>query len=100
MTKAYIAEYTQLARDNQGRLLTIPQEPPIVEQVVDYGAGEAKSAAFNAETKIIRVHVDSIASILVGANPTATTSKQRFFAGQTEYKSVTPGDKISVITNT
>ena len=35
-----------------------------------------------------------------GADPTATADSKRMAAGQTEYFTVAPGDKVAVITNT
>lgn len=67
---------------------------------VDYNAGEAKSAAFAATTKLVRIHTDAICSIKFGTAPTATTSNRRMAAGQTEYYFVRPSDKVSAITNT
>lgn len=67
---------------------------------VDYSGGEAKSAAFAATTKLVRIHTDAICSIKFGTSPTATTSNRRMAAGQTEYYFVRPSDKVSAITNT
>ena len=65
------------------------------------GGSSAQSAAFGTNTRLIRVHADSICSIEIGGtNPTATTTSARFVAGQTEYFLVTAGDKLAVITNT
>jgi hypothetical protein len=79
----------------------MPLEPPLAEQTVAIGA-EAKSSAFNASTRYVRIHVDAICSILFGTSPTATTSKKRLAANQTEYFAVPPGQsfKVSVISNT
>lgn len=88
--KLYITEYAQVAVDSVDRSVLCGQEPPLAEQVVDYTAGSTQSAAFNAKTKFIRIHTDSICSVLVGANPTATTNSGRMVAGQTEFKGVDP----------
>lgn len=98
MAVLYVGEYTALAT----RVSEAPfvQAPPVAEQTVAIGAGSVQSSAFNAATRIIRVHTDAICSILIGANPTATATKGRMAAGSTEYFGVTPGDKIAVITNT
>jgi hypothetical protein len=98
MATLYISEYTE-AVGRTGGIVPIVLEPPAVEQTVAIGA-EAKSFAFGANTRIIRVHCDAICSILIGANPTATTAKKRLPADHTEYFGVTPGDKLSVISNT
>jgi hypothetical protein len=46
------------------------------------------------------VHTDAICSISFGSNPTATATKARMAAGQTEYYAVNASDKVAVITNT
>jgi hypothetical protein len=97
MATAYITEYSNLAIVDYGRL-QVPQDPPIAEQTVAIGS-EAKSNAFNAATRFIRIHVDAICSIKIGTAPTATTSSGRLAANQTEFRGVNPGDKISVISN-
>lgn len=102
MAVLYIAEFAQLPI-YQGNNVPAPEMPPIAEQTVAIGA-EADSAAFNAKTRVVRVHTDAICSIAFGASPTATTSNARLAANSTEFFSVrpdlTPGLKLSVITNT
>lgn len=95
MAVAYITEYGSAGAERT----QVAAAPPVASQTVLIGS-EAKSAAFNNGTRIIRVHVDAVCSILIGANPTATTSSARMAADTTEYFSVNPGDKISVISNT
>jgi hypothetical protein len=94
----YIAEFPEI-NVSQGNITPIVVGTPLVEQTVAIGA-EAKSAAFNAKTQIVRIHADAICSIMFGNNPTATTTKMRLVAGQTEYFRVNPTDKVSVISNT
>lgn len=93
MATVYVSEYGDI-RANAAF------EPRVADQTVAIGAGSAQSAAFNAATRFIRVHTDAICSIDIGANPTATATKSRLAAGQTEYFYVYPGHKIAVITNT
>lgn len=99
MATLYITEYNQPAHNP-----SMPQasvEPPVTEQTVVISGGSTQSAAFNAATSLVRVHCDAICSVLVGQNPVATTSSQRFAANQTEYKVVPPGQgfKIAVCAN-
>jgi hypothetical protein len=108
MSVLYISEYRGIAgsripptsADNISDSLFVAPEPPLAEQTVAIGAASAQSAPFSAETRFIRVHTDAACSILVGANPTATTAKKRLAADQTEYFGVRPGDRIAVIENT
>lgn len=78
------------------------QVAPIAEQTVAIGGTTTQSSAFNAGTSLLRIHTDVVCSIAFGTNPTATTSKMRMGANQTEYFSVPRGAsyKVAVITNT
>lgn len=101
MAFAYITEYQSMPVVIMGQVAQVPMEPPLAEQTVVIGA-EAKSAAFNASTTLVRVHVDAISSILFGTAPTATTSKQRLPANLVQWHGVPKGAsyKVSVISNT
>lgn len=99
MATLYISEYSEASFGQVARGLPIASEPPITEQTVAIGT-EADSSAFNAKTKVIRVHCDAICSILIGSAPTATTANKRLPADHTEYFAVQPGHFLSVIANT
>lgn len=72
--------------------------PALVDQTVAIGGSSTRSAAFNANTGIIRVSTDVACHLVIGGTaPTATTSSMRMAAGQTEYFLVSPGDKLAVI---
>ena len=78
--------------------------PPLAEQTVAIAAGSNASAAFNANTRFIRVHTDAICSVVIGEAPVAAATNGRMAANQTEYFAVRHGkattDKIAVIVNT
>lgn len=97
MAVVYITEYAAQAADAANRLAPMPKEPPVTTQTVAIGV-EAKSAAFNTLTRMIRVHTDAVCSVLVGG--TATTSSPRMAADTTEYFGVEAGQQLSVISNT
>lgn len=102
MTKAYISEYTDMASFSPGgQFLQAGREPAIAVQLVDYGAGHAESAAFNAKTRFIRLHTDAICSYKFStAGTAAATTDPRMAANQTEFFGVIAGDKVSIISNT
>lgn len=104
MTKLYVSEYSdQPAASYTGLGLQIVKDPALVEQVpVAIGASAAASAPFSARTRIVRLHADSVCSIVIGpaATTVATANNQRMAANQTEYKMVDGGYIVSVITNT
>lgn len=100
MAVVFITEYADIVSTIRGAT-AIPVDPPLAEQTVAIGAGSLQSAAFNAATKFVRIHTDAICSINCNAaNPTATATNGRFAANQTEFRGVSPGNKLAVITNT
>ena len=103
MATLYVAEFER----PRNQWVDIANAPPVVEQTVAIGGSSTQIAnAFGGtggtqfRTALIRVATDSICSIAIGANPTATTSNMRMAANSVEYFSVMPNHKIAVITNT
>lgn len=99
MALLYISEYANTYQDH-GAGGTAGQEPAITDQTPISTAGASvQSAAFNTNTKLIRVHNDSTnpCCIVFGSNPTATTNNKRLAPNQTEYFGVIPGQKLAVI---
>jgi hypothetical protein len=102
MAKLYITEY-QILAPIEGSTALIPKETPAAEQVVDFTAGATASAAFNKATTFVRIHTDSICSVLFGTAPVASaTANQRLTAGTTQWHGVPPNGsyKVSAIVNT
>lgn len=97
MATLYITEYQKISGSGQG--FQAPLEPEVLSQTVAISGSSAQSTAFKKNTYLIRVHTDAICSVLVGTNPSATTTNKRFVAGQTEYFAVTPGLVLAVISN-
>ena len=80
----------------------MPFEPPLTEQVLDFTSGVARSNPFQPLTRMLRLNADATCSLIIGANPTATTANGRLAADRTEYRGVPEGSgfKVSVIGNT
>ncbi len=102
MAILHIAEYTELARDANDNVMPVGKEPAIATQEVDFTSAEAKSAAFQDATTLVRLWSDTAGFFLVGANPTATTAEDVPIAASTaEYFGVAPrtiaGLKISIV---
>lgn len=97
MATLYLTEYQGYS--TSGTPFQAAKEPPQANQTKAIGA-VVSSTAFGKNTYLIRVHVDAICSIEIGASPTATTASKRLAANQTEYFAVTPGQVLSVIANT
>jgi len=94
----YVTEYAKIASDANGNF-AMGQEPPLADYTVAFGSS---SPAFNVATRFVRLHADSICSVLLGTNPSAATTNGRMAANQTEYRAVPQGSnfKVSVVTNT
>lgn len=97
----YISEYSDVGR--LGGVIPVGAEPGTDQTPVTFTATAGVSAAFKNNTTMVRVHVDGIASILFGTNPTAVANtNKRLAASQTEYFTVPLGQgfKISAVTST
>lgn len=77
-----------------------PVEPAIAEQNVAIGGTSTQSAAFNTNTRFVRVHTDVLCAVKFGANPTAVATAHRMADESTEWLAVSGGHKVAVITAT
>ena len=96
----YISEYSNAGFTPQG-VVPVGAEPCTDQSPVSFTGTAGVSAAFQNNTRMVRVHVDGIASIAFGTAPSATTNNKRMVAGATEYFFVPQGSayKVSAITN-
>lgn len=75
-------------------------QPALTDQTVAISGSSAQSAAFNASTHAVMVECDTDCSVIIGANPTATTTNYLMGDGIPYFFAVVPGQKIAVIANT
>lgn len=100
----YISEYADAGRATG--IIPVGAEPCTDQTPVTFTGTAGQSAAFRNDTRLVRIHVDGIASIKFGTNPTAVTqTNKRMTAGQTEYFWLSPGSvgvsmKVSAVTST
>jgi len=95
----YVTEFASpISQDRSQTAQNLPQ-PAITSQTVTFSGASVQSAAFNANTHGIQVYCDAGCSVVVGANPTATTSNQVLTANQPQTFTVVPGQIIAVIAN-
>jgi hypothetical protein len=98
-----ITEYADMVSTIRGAA-QVPQDPPIVTQTIIALSGSSQqSAAFGATTKYVRITVSGVDARIVNntANPTAdAAASERWIAGTTEFRGVTAGNKLAVITAT
>jgi hypothetical protein len=102
----YIAEFPTFSNDTTaGGGLPFAKWPPLAFQALAFSGEPANSNAFNQQTRVIRVHTDTICSLMIGpltpagTNQVPTASCPRLPANATEYIAVNPGDYISVVSN-
>lgn len=97
----YITEYADEGKDQNGNLAPVAMLPPLAQQAITFTTS-TQSAVLNAQTRLVRLHTDSICSFRAAVNPTAVTTDARMAAGQTEYFAVPPGStlKIAAVSNT
>src|ERR1700753_970443 len=72
-----VTEFSNIAYVGPGGVSVAPiaNTPPVVDQPpISFASGAANSAAFNANTKIVRLLCDVQCSVAFGASPTATTN--------------------------
>lgn len=97
MGKCYITEYPDTPQ-RQGSAIQAPQEPGIRNAASPLTfTTHVESAAFNVETKFVRIYVDASCHFLFGPTPVATTDDAKMGEGHTEIFGVYPGHKISVV---
>lgn len=97
MAKLFVNEFP-----DRGYVIDVPEMPPSASQVVAIGGASVQSTAFAKATQLVGITTDSICSVAVGANPTATVDVWRLAAGATMYFTVPVGKsfKVAVIANT
>ena len=66
-------------------------------QAVAYTGTAAASNAFGTQSRQIRIVANSACHYSIGTSPTATVTDAFLPASWVEYRSVTPGQKISAI---
>lgn len=100
MPSLYVSEFNNIGTSQNGQGTQMAAQPPLAEQVVTEAAGSTQSAAFNGQTKFVRLFTDTACGIAFGTNPTAGASSARMAANTTEYFTVpqTQAFKVAVIT--
>jgi hypothetical protein len=74
-----------------------PKAPGTIQNVA-YTGTAGQSAAFAASTRLIRIVCSTACHVLVGADPTATSSNGMYLGiGFPEFLSVSGGEKISAV---
>lgn len=96
MANLYISEYAGIAENSLGVPVPAPMEPSVAEQKVAF-TGATASAAFNADTKFVKLTADADSHVKFGSDPTAATSNQPLKANTPQFFGVEGGHKVSAI---
>lgn len=92
MANLYLTEFANLGLNGNA---PIPQEPPVTSQKVAFTTA-AQSAAFDEQTRFVRLLPDADCHVAFGANPTATAAFERMMSGVEYFRGVKAGHKVSV----
>lgn len=95
----YISEFASPASQVGTVQAQVYPQPALTDQTVAVTAGSLQSAAFGVNTHAIMVECDSDCSVVIGSNPTATTTNFLMGDGIPYQFAVVPGQKIAVIAN-
>ena len=97
MATAWVTELREITGMAGGQSLQAVKMPPVAEQVITFTTAAA-SAAFNADTRCIRVYCDANAHIRFSAAGTAATVSNCPVSSRVAcFFGVTRGDKVSII---
>lgn len=91
----YVLEFNELSRDQWSNRMDLANlSLAVAEQKVTYTT-TTQSAAFNTNTRYIRVVCTATAHFNVEEDPSATANDSYVTADVPEYFGVNPGDKIA-----
>ncbi len=95
MATCKISEYRSVAKDEGYDDVPAAQEPALATQTVTYTTSAA-SAAFNSETRFIRIIADAKAHFVVGTAPTADADDPYVPSDAAEYFGVIKGGSFKI----
>ena len=99
MSTIYISEYARLGGDEDGdRSDYLFDDGTTTHQKATYTGTAGASAAFQDDTRFVRIVCDASAWLAFGAAPTAVTTTGVYVAANTAYIfAVKPGQKVSAV---
>jgi hypothetical protein len=106
MAQLCVTEFAEMQIGPAGRHGQLPMQQPLASQGVANAGANTQSSAFNAATRFVRLHTDTVCCVAFGTNPTAVaigaSMTTRMAAGQTEYHAVPlgAGFKVAAILST
>lgn len=96
MATMYIREYKYLCRDEGGNVIQAGYEDGFTTGQAVTFTTSTQSAAFQDDTKVVRITCDAEAFLDFGTNPTATAADGLNVQADTpEFFGVQPGQKVA-----
>lgn len=96
MSTVSVTQFSAVGSVSNGSLMC-PQAPFIATEDISASTTSAQSAAFDSQTRFVRIMSDANVRVRFGSNPTATATDMPIRANSPEFVAVVSGDKIAVI---
>lgn len=96
MSTVSVTQFSAVAQAANGSLMC-PQAPFVATEDINASTTSAQSAAFDSQTRFVRIVSDANVRVRIGSNPTAVATDMPIRADMPEFIAVVPGDKIAVI---
>lgn len=96
MSTVSVTQFSAVGSVSNGSLMC-PQTPFISTEDINASTVSAQSAAFDSQTRFVRILSDANVRVRFGSNPTATATDMPIRANSPEFVAVVSGDKIAVI---
>ena len=95
MATCIITEFNTIASGAPGYMAQLAMEPAVTTQTVTYTTA-TQSSAFNALTRLVKLHPSANCRVVFGTNPTAVATSEFLIANTDHWRGVFPGHKVSV----
>lgn len=96
MSIVSVTQFSAVGVVSNGSLMC-PQAPFVATEDINASTVSAQSAAFDGQTRFVRVVSDANVRVRFGSDPTAVVTDMPIRANSPEFVAVVPGDKIAVI---
>ena len=96
MSIVSVTQFSAVGVVSNGSLMC-PQAPFVATEDINASTVSAQSAAFDGQTRFVRILSDANVRVRFGSNPTATAADMPIRANSPEFVAVVSGDKIAVI---
>lgn len=92
-----VTAFSALAQDMLGASIQIGAVPPLLHENLANGASPVNSSVMPDNVRLVRIATDAKIRVAIGVNATAGANDMLMHANSTEYFSIRPGDRVSVV---